>query len=79
MESTPPPVELKKVHTLIILQDYSFLESGREFFKALCPNAQIMMQNGNRGKGEEYIREARKLRLKYHKADYLFCQEINSS
>ena len=57
MESTPPPVELKKVHTLIILQEHPFLESGREFFKALCPNAQIMMKNGEGGEYYIYVRQ----------------------
>ncbi len=75
MESTPP-VELLKVHTLIIIRKKSLLESEREFFKSLCPNAQIMINNGN---GGEYIRETVKSRLKYHKADYLFCHEINNS
>ncbi len=74
MESTPPVVELKKVHTLIILQGNPLLDSERQFFKALCPNAQIMKKNG---RGGEYIREAVKSRLKYSKADDLFCQEIN--
>ena len=75
MESTPPVVELKKVHTLIFLQENPLWEREREFYKALCPNAQIIMKNGKRG---EYIREAVKLRLKYNKADDLFCQEINN-
>ena len=75
MERTPPVVELKKVHTLIFLQKKTLSESEREFFKALCPNAQIMMKNGE---GGEYIRETVKLRLKYRKADNLFCQEINN-
>ena len=75
MESTPP-VELLKVHTLIILPENPLLESEREFYKSLCPNAQIMINNGN---GGEYILETVKSRLKYHKADDLFCQEINDS
>ena len=60
------PVELKKVHTVII--NGNPLSRVRDCLKSLCPNAQIMTPND----GREYRIEALKSRFKYLKADYNF-------
>ena len=59
------PVELKKVHTVII--NGNPLSRVRDCLKSLCPNAQIMTTND----GREYRIEALKSRFKYLKADYI--------
>ncbi len=72
MESMPP-VELKKVHTLIYLHYKPLLGCESDFFKLLCPNAQIMIKDGD---GGEYINETVKSRLKYLKAEDVFCDYL---
>ncbi len=67
-------VELKKVHTLIVLHKNP-LGSDTEMFKSLCPNAQIMTTES----GREYVTEALKSRLKYLKADTIFSDHFYDS
>ena len=64
-------VELKKVHTLIVLHENP-LASDTEIFKSLCPNAHIMTTES----GREYVIEALKSRLKYLKADTIFSDHL---
>ena len=60
------PVELKKVHTVIVIDNP--LSRVRDCLKSLCPNAQIIITND----GREYRIEALKSRFKYLKSDYSF-------
>ena len=74
MESKPP-VELKKVHTVIYLHNNPLSGFECEFFKSLCPNAHIMIKHSDE---VEDIIETVKSRLKYIKADDVFFDFVYS-
>ena len=67
-------VQLEKVHTVIIFNE-NLLGSDRDFFKSLCPNAQIMTTEEGRGYRVETINS----RLKYLKADNFFIDHLSDS
>ncbi len=68
-------VQLKKVHTVIVFNENPLGPSDRNFFKLLCPNAQIMTTEEGRG----YRVETLNSRLKYLKADNFFIDHISDS
>lgn len=62
-------VELKNVHTVIVVFKNDPLEIDRDFLHSLCPNAQIMITGVEEEDKREHIIETLNSRLKYLKAD----------